>query len=197
MGETRASKETQRVLAERDAKAEADRQRLVAKAEEKSPAEQAVEGARLRDVKYFESPTPDYSVPPPGMIDTNLFVRAALNRQRDRMGTGGAQMGAYGADPNLIALNRERADRAAADEGAGAYAGQLAARRAEAFGGAEGLMNFQTGRALNLAGIGSSTAANAQNARVNFKAAPSLWSQLALAAVSGGSQIASAYAGKP
>jgi hypothetical protein len=197
MGESRSSREARERLAARDAAAEAERARLTAAAEAHTPIEDAVGKARLNDINYFNNPTPDYSTPPPGMIDATVFQRAGLNRLRDRMGTGGSQMGAYGANPTLLALNRENADAHTVEQGAGDYASNLAARRAEAYGGADATIGLNVNRALQLAGMSNQTAQNASTNYANYRPAPSMWGSLGLAALGGASAIGSAYLMRP
>lgn len=102
-------------------------------------------------------------------------------------------MGAYGANPNLLALAREDADAHTAEEGAGQYASNLAARRTEAFGGADAINSMNLSKALTLAGLASNNANVASSNLANFKPAPSIWQKLALAGVSGASQAAAAW----
>lgn len=192
-----ADKKKQQLLQDQQAKAEAERTAAIAAANKPSELESAVEKSRQEDINYFNRDTPDYSVAPKGMIDSTVFQRAALNRLRSRTATGGAQMGAAGADPTLLALNRERNDAETAQEGGANYATQLADRRTEAYGGSDALINLQASRALNLAGLATSHEGTASTNYANFKPAPSIWAQLALAGVGAAGAVGAAYAGKP
>lgn len=196
MGESRASKETRKRLEDRDRQAEEDRKRLQAKVEQPSAIEQRREAALLRDLDYFDNPTPDYSVAPRGLIDSTAFQRAALNRLHDRTATGASQMGSHGANPTLLALNREANDTRIAEEGAGAYASNLAGRREEAIGGSNAMTQLALQRLLSLSGQATSHAGQAGQNLASFQPQPSAWGRIGLAAVQGAAGIgASALTG--
>src|SRR4028118_299473 len=131
MGESSESKRQRQRLEEADRRAQqqqtealAQQKEFFARAAEKSPLEQRREASLLEDIDYFSKAQPDYSTAPKGMIDDTAFTRAAMNRLRERT-SGQGVGGMYGANPTLLALNKDAQDRRIAEEGAGAYAGRL------------------------------------------------------------------------
>ncbi|MGI8656490.1 MAG: hypothetical protein ACR2LC_14885 [Pyrinomonadaceae bacterium] len=197
MGASATQKQKEQGAQQRATQDRAQQLQLMADAMKPTPLQTEVENSRLADVKYFNNPVPDYTTAPAGMIDSTAFQRGALQKLQERTATGGSQMGAYGQDANLLTLNRERNNTAIAEQGAGQYASNLASRRAEAFGGAEGLMSLNLQRSLGLTGMANNNANASQQAYMNFKPAPSLWANLLMAGVQGATGIASAYAGRP
>lgn len=130
-----------------------------------------------------------------------LYERAKLGQNQDRQGTGLLQMGMQGSDPGLVAkLNSQRASERE-QEAAGTLEDAFHTKDASVRGEALDLSRMKIGKDLGLAGMAGGRADNATSNWLQWRRDRAnevpFWKQALIAAISGGSQVASAYAGKP
>lgn len=185
---------------ERQAAADrAQRDALIAVAAQPKPLETAYDQERLGWLNATSGKDGPIDVTKlPGMGPSYGLYDAASKRQEgQRMGIGALGFGAQNTNPGLGALLRQQSEDQRQQEAAGQLENAYRLKDAEMRGSVLPLLGLQQNRTMGLASLASGNSNQATNTYANFRPAPSIWQQLLLAGVSGASQVASAYAGKP
>lgn len=161
-------------------------------AAEKTPAQKAFE-ARQQAFLDWDNSKDKNVVDAPGMSDYIQIGRAALERaNREKMGTGALALTGGGAEGYAEKLRQMNQREQANEFGAGLETA-LMQRRAEAQGSVMPLAQLNMNRSMGLAGLASQN----NNSYLNRPRQQPFWQQLLMGAISGGSAVAGAFAGRP
>jgi hypothetical protein len=194
-----ADKEKQRRLEQQQAEDRARQLALMTTASQPTELETAASKEKLDWLNATSGKSGPIDVTKlPGMgASWGLYDQASKRKSGERMGIGALRLGAQGSDPNLTNLLEQQSNDQRQQDASGAFENAYRYKDAEMRGSIMPLLNLSQNRTMGLASLGSNNANASTSAWSNFRPAPSIWQQMLLSGISGGSNVASAYVGKP
>ena len=171
--------------------AEADRlakEKALAAASVTPPLENTIntESQNWLDATSGKSGPIDYSKL--SSLNFDLYNRASQRQQGERLGTGLTQMGAQNTNPGLTALLRNQSDDQRQQDASGGFENAVRMKDAQVRGDILPYLQYGQNRTMGLAGMTSNASQASNNAWSSFRPAPSLWQNLLMAGIAGGSQ---------
>jgi len=173
-GPSREEREAQERLRQQEAADRERSDRLLTAAEQPDPLEQRLKSENLGFLDWESGKNGPVDIQnAPGLAPyLDIYNKASQRREGERAGQGVVQLGMDQQNPELAARIREQQDVERQQAAAGDLENAYRAKSAEAHNSALPLINMANSRAMNLAGMASNTAANDQNAYLQFLTRP-------------------------